>query len=208
MGEILRRHEWVWCHWSQWDHAQTDQQEHGSTATNSSVQKISLLSTRNYKCSAPVTRIRWTLHRIGSETQESNNTRLVSPLQYNWTRAAHKHRHLCQLQCHITSLVRSRLPDLVSALLIQPIKIMLLGYFLSDNSLVLVIVSKLYLSGKLQFPVLDCLFFPWYYLLSREDLVQQPLEALGKRSSSWGCSALLPRLGFHKSVISAMGWVH
>ena len=37
----------------------------------------------------------------------------------------------------------------MSALLIQLIKIMLLGYFLSDNDLVLVIVSKLYLSGRL-----------------------------------------------------------
>lgn len=41
------------------------------------VQKISFLSTRNYKCSAPVMRIRWTLHRIDSEMQQSNNTTLV-----------------------------------------------------------------------------------------------------------------------------------
>lgn len=127
------------------------------------VQKISFLSTRNYKCSAPVMRIRWTLHRIDSEMQQSNNTTLVliNAIWHNWTRDTHKYTHLCQLQCHITSLVCSWLPDLMSALLIQLIKIMLLGYFLSDNDLVLVIVSKLYLSGKLQFPFLRCLFFPW-----------------------------------------------
>lgn len=47
------------------------------------------------------------------------------------------------------------------ALVIQLIKIMLLGPFLSDNDLVLVMVSKLYLYGKFQFPSLDCWFFLW-----------------------------------------------
>lgn len=128
---------------------------------HTALQKISSLSTRAYKCSAPGMRIRWTLHRIDSEMQQSNNTTLVLT---NATQLDKRpaQTHLCQLQCHITPLVRRRLPNLMRALLIQLIKIMLLGYFLNNNDLVLAIVSKLYLSGKHQFPFLDCLFFPWY----------------------------------------------
>lgn len=51
-------------------------------------------------------------------------------------------------------------PDPRSPPLTQLITIMLLDYFLSDNGLVLVTASKLYLSGKLQLPSRDCLFFP------------------------------------------------
>lgn len=37
MGEILGRHEWVQCQWSQGSRTQTDQREYGSTAMHSSV---------------------------------------------------------------------------------------------------------------------------------------------------------------------------
>lgn len=53
----------------------------------------------------------------------------------------------------------TELPDLTRALPIQLINIILLGPFLSDKDLVLLMVSKLYLSGKIQFPFLDCLVF-------------------------------------------------
>lgn len=75
------------------------------------------------------------LHRTDPEAQQSQHTRWCSPVQCTNTASL-------PAASHITALVRSRLPSLTRALFIQLIKIMLVGYFFSDNDLVLVMAVK------------------------------------------------------------------
>lgn len=120
-----------------------------------SVQDISFPSTRSYKHSES---------EVGSaqdpfRTQPSDKTTL---LLTSATRLDQRHAPTCTSASASCDATTHPSPDPRSPLFIQLIKITLLDYFLSDNDLVLVIVSKLYLSGKLQLPSLDCLVFPWY----------------------------------------------
>lgn len=71
---------------------------------------------------------------------------------------------------------------------------MLLGYFLSDNALVLVIVSKLYLGNFSFLSWIACFFRGIIYLGKIQP--KNHLKALSKRSLSWGYLVLLPRFGF------------